>query len=169
VPAKAATFMLPQSVLEGSTYNVTVKAHPAALNCTVSQSNVTSVSISCVSGTTSLLYSFGASSADASFPEADLVRARDGNFYGTTSSGGTNGGYGTIFKRTPAGMETVLFQGTVGGGTDGAIPYGSLIQASDGSFYGMTFVGGTSGDGTIFKINADSTFAALYSFGDGLH
>lgn len=36
---------------------------------------------------------------------------------------------------------------------DGATPHGSLIQASDGSLYGMTSSGGANSSGAVFKIN----------------
>ena len=63
-------------------------------------------------GVETILYSFGATSTDAALPVAGLIQGTDGNLYGTTSSGGTNGvvalNAGTVFKITPAGVETVL-------------------------------------------------------------
>src|SRR5258708_39549628 len=44
------------------------------------------------------LYSFGVFTNGVS-PNG-LVQGHDGSFYGTTSSGGTNGNYGTVFKIT---------------------------------------------------------------------
>ena len=42
-------------------------------------------------------------------PSAALVQGTDGNFYGTTYNGGmTNGGYGTVFRMTPAGAFATL-------------------------------------------------------------
>jgi uncharacterized repeat protein (TIGR03803 family) len=82
---------------------------------------------------------------------ASLIRGSDGNFYRMTSDGGANSD-GTVFKVTPSGTETVLYS-FAGGTTDGAYPYGSLIQASDGSFYGLTDSGGAAGDGTFFEFN----------------
>lgn len=61
-------------------------------------------------------------------------------------------GYGVVFKITPDGTESVLYSFD-GGTTDGANPVGGLIQASNGSFYGMTQAGGSNGDGTIFGFN----------------
>ena len=113
-----------------------------------------------------------------------LVQGDDGNFYGTCQAGGIpendSGGYasvgnGTVFKITPAGEFTSLyFFGSirsVGGYVvqkDGSWPVGNLIKATDGSFYGTTYYGGTipgHTDGTIFQITADGTFNSLYSFG----
>ena len=57
-------------------------------------------------------------------------------------------------------------------GTNGAQPYyGSLVQGTDGNFYGTTYAGGALGEGTIFKITPEGTLTTLYSFAgstDGL-
>ncbi len=76
--------------------------------------------------------------ADGERPAAGLVQATDGNFYGTTTEGGSNG-LGTIFEITPKGVETVLHNFD---GSDGETPDGTLLQATDGNFYGTTFYGG---------------------------
>ncbi len=94
-------------------------------------------------------------------PQAPLTVGSDGNFYGTTPSGGTNGGYGTIFKVTTNGVLTSLFQFSV---TNGASPYAGLTLGNDGCFYGTTEYGGTKGYGTVFKITADGYFTTLASF-----
>lgn len=84
-----------------------------------------------------------------------LVLATDGNFYGTTPSGGANG-MGSIFMMTPNGTLTAVYSFI--GGTNGANPTG-LTQASDGNFYGTTTLtsedgsGGGVGNGTIFRIS----------------
>ena len=112
-------------------------------------------------GVETVLYSFGGGT-DGSYPYAGLTQGADGNFYGTTEQGGANS-LGTIFKVTPAGVETVLW--TFGGGTDGHNPYGTLIQGADGNFYGTTFQGGTNNHGTIFEITPAGIETVLYSFG----
>jgi uncharacterized repeat protein (TIGR03803 family) len=97
-----------------------------------------------------------------------VVQGSDGNFYGTTSAGGTNGGYGTIFKVTPNGAATVLYEFT--NGVDGGNPRAGLVQGSDGSFYGTTYNGGTDGAGAVFKVTTNGTngtFTSLYSFTGG--
>jgi len=48
--------------------------------------------------------------------------------------------------------------------TDGANPYGSLLQASDGSFYGTAVSGGFAGTGTIYRVAPSGAFTTLYSF-----
>ena len=90
-----------------------------------------------------------------------LVQATDGNFYGVTSGGGTDG-FGTVFKITPAGKLTTLHNFD---NTDGWVAQGSgLIQAANGNFYGTTFYGGANGEGTVFEITPSGSFTSLYSF-----
>ena len=72
---------------------------------------------------------------DGAYPSSTLVQGADGNFYGTAQNGGTNGGWGTIFKITPAGILTPLFSFA---NTNGAVPCAGLVQDSDGNFYGTT-------------------------------
>jgi len=97
-------------------------------------------------------------------PRASLTLGSDGNFYGTTATGGT-GGFGTIFKVTPAGVFTTLvqFTGTTGSYL-GSTPLGALVQGADGSLYGTTSVGGVNNVGTVFKITTTATFTTLTNF-----
>jgi uncharacterized repeat protein (TIGR03803 family) len=90
---------------------------------------------------------------DGQVPDAGLVLATDGNLYGVTSSGGTVGS-GTIFKVTPSGAFTSLYSFcSQAGCVDGDSPDGTLIQATNGDFYGTTFSGGTSGAGVVFSLS----------------
>ena len=100
-------------------------------------------------GAETVLYSFTNAGVDGANPFAGLIQASDGNFYGTTEFGGTSG-YGTVFKITPAGAETVLYSFT-NAGVDGGYPQAGLIQGSDGNLYGTTFFGGTGSVGTVFR------------------
>jgi len=56
-------------------------------------------------------------------------------------------------------------------GANGGDAYSSLIQATDGNFYGTTYAGGTMGNGTVFKVTAAGTLTTLHSFdgGDGAY
>jgi uncharacterized repeat protein (TIGR03803 family) len=91
-------------------------------------------------------------------PHGDLIKAKDGNFYGMTHEGG-NYGYGTIFKLTPSGITTILKSFDYN--STGRNPWGNLVQGMDGSLYGMTPEGGLYGYGSIFKITTTGTFTVL--------
>ena len=86
-------------------------------------------------GTVTVLHEFGGGAAGAR-PQAALLEGSDGNFYGTTTDGGS-AGHGTIFRMTPAGHVTILHSFT--GGSDGSKPRNvAMIEATDGNFYGRT-------------------------------
>ena len=111
-------------------------------------------------GTLTVLHQFGYS--DGANPEAALVQGSDGNFYGTTSSGGRGYGAGTVFRITPAGVLTTLHVFDI---SDGAIPSASLVQGSDGNLYGTTpGDGGVYYNGTVFEITPAGEFTTLYTF-----
>jgi uncharacterized repeat protein (TIGR03803 family) len=98
-------------------------------------------------------------------PRGILTQATDGNFYGTTLSGGAKGN-GTVFRITPSGKLTTLYSFCAERFcADGAFPTAGLIQATDGDFYGTT-TGTTQGknDGTVFKITPGGTLTTLYRF-----
>lgn len=106
-----------------------------------------------------------------------LLQATNGKFYGTTqhsgdlSCGANVPGCGTVFEITPGGGLTTLhtFQGA-----DGAWPFGTLIQATDGHLYGTTLEGGsytnpacggsTVGCGTVFKMTPGGALTTFFSF-----
>ena len=117
------------------------------------------------SGTLTTLYSFCSQSGcpDGANPQAGLVQATNGDFYGTTSSGGANGG-GTVFKITPSGTLTTLYSFcSQSGCPDGAHPWG-LVQATNGSLYGTTLLGGANSQGTVFRITPSGTLKTLQNF-----
>ena len=122
------------------------------------------------SGTLTTLHSFCSQSncTDGEYPEAGLIQATNGNFYGTTYQGGANcapDGCGTIFKITPSGTLTTLYSFcSQSGCSDGYYPEAGLIQASNGDFYGTTTSGGAGGGGTVFKITPGGQLTTLHSF-----
>jgi uncharacterized repeat protein (TIGR03803 family) len=124
------------------------------------------------SGVLTTLYKFCSkvNCADGDEPFAGLILATDGNFYGAATSGGTNcsatkSQCGTIFKITPSGKLTTLYNFcTLTNCSDGASPYGPLIQADDGYFYGTTSYGGANQAGTIFRLSSGGKLTTLYSF-----
>lgn len=84
-------------------------------------------------------------------PASGLIKGLDGNFYGTTVSGGANN-YGSIFVITPGGSFTTLVDFTgAGGGGNGHSPYGGLVQLANGDFYGTTAYGGSHSAGSVFR------------------
>jgi uncharacterized repeat protein (TIGR03803 family) len=100
-----------------------------------------------------------------------LLQGTDGNLYGTAIQGGAHNA-GTVFKMSTAG--TVLsFYSFNSTGKGGYYPTGGLIQAADGSFYGLTGAGGAYGFGTLFKLTPRVAVSTLYSFqggpGDGAY
>jgi uncharacterized repeat protein (TIGR03803 family) len=120
-----------------------------------------------VTGLETNLYSFGSYTNDGINPLCALVLGNDGNFYGTTSGGGTYDD-GTVFRISLGGVYTNIysFGGTP---TDGNWPYAGLVLGNDGYFYGTTAGGGSNanftGIGTVFKITTNGTETVLYSFG----
>src|SRR5262249_47718837 len=106
------------------------------------------------SGFVVTLHSFAGFTEDGAVPEAGLIRGNDGNFYGTTFGGGESN-QGTVFKMDSSGtVSTVVTTLHSFVGSGGATLIGGVIQATDGDFYGTTWLGGTSLKGTLFKMNA---------------
>ena len=124
---------------------------------------------------------------NGTWPMHGLVQASDGNFYGTTTFGGTitnvvfpgmyPAGFGTVFKVTPQGELTMLISFN---GTNGALPWAGLVEGPDGALYGTTRFGGASygdprancsycsggvsGFGSIFEVTTNGEFTTVYSF-----
>jgi uncharacterized repeat protein (TIGR03803 family) len=110
------------------------------------------------------LHSFSGSDGDGASPTAAVILGTDGNFYGTTYTGGANS-QGTVFKVTPGGALTTLYSFCAQSGcADGAQAASGLVQGSDGNFYGTTRIGGAHNDGTVFKMTPSGTLTTLYSF-----
>ncbi len=128
-------------------------------------------------GKLTTLYNFCAlpHCADGFNVTSGLVLGNDGNLYGIAGEGGKILSAGTIFKITPAGKLTTLYNFcSQPNCLDGGGPLG-LMLASDGNFYGTTGSGGTSsycndinpfgtGCGTIFRFTPDGQFTILYNF-----
>ena len=116
-----------------------------------------------------VIYSFQCEPSDGDQPYGDLVADSAGNLYGVTRYGGPNHsrfgsyGYGTVYKISPNGMETVLHS-FAGPPTDGANPEAGLVRDSSGNFYGTTLYGGANNQGTVFEISAGGTETILHNF-----
>jgi uncharacterized repeat protein (TIGR03803 family) len=115
-------------------------------------------------GNFSVLYAFSGGS-DGRWPEAALIAAGDGRFYGTTYGCALFCGDGTVFQISASGTVTGLHEFIES--TDGAHPAAALLEATDGHVVGHlygTTSGGPLNRGTIFQIDPDGTFVRLYTF-----
>jgi uncharacterized repeat protein (TIGR03803 family) len=118
------------------------------------------------------VHSFAGYPTEGAWTRMGLIQATNGNFYGTTNSGGDGSctyGCGTAFEITAGGAFNMLFNfdAFTGG------PSSGLIQANDGNFYGTTGGGGGSpncyesnGCGTVYEITPAGTMSTLYSFSE---
>ena len=127
------------------------------------------------SGNETVLHSFAGFPGDGANPSAALIMDKRGNLYGTTETGGASG-FGTVFKLSTSGKETVLYNFT--GSPDGAAPLASLIMDKKGRLYGTTPDGGAGtcsfvapGCGTVFRLSTSGKETVLHRFegslGDG--
>lgn len=108
-------------------------------------------------GSYALVHQFDASDAH---PDARLLLASDGNFYGTTNAPLDAG---TIFRMTPDGsIKTMLVFDLI---SEGYSP-GALTTGPDGALYGTTAYGGSNAEGTIFRITLDGHFSVLHVFSE---
>lgn len=127
-------------------------------------------------GQMTVLYNF-TGGADGGWPQAPLLRDAGGNLYGAAAGGGDlslcKNGCGVVFKLDPTGNESVLY--AFKGSPDGFEPNGGLVRDKAGSFYGTTWLGGSTectqygdqGCGTIFELDTSGNETVLYSFTGG--
>ncbi len=118
------------------------------------------------SGRETILHRF-TEGPDGGHPAGTLLQGSGGDLYGTTDSGGAVDAGGTVFKIDKTGNETVLYNFT--GGSDGAGPFGGLVQDAAGNSFGTTEFGGgsahcQSGCGTVFELDSSGRETVLYRF-----
>jgi len=140
---------------DGSFYGTTPYGGPAYTNGPHEHAFGTIFKITTNGLLTTLLAFNGTNGAH---PYSGLTQSKDGNFYGTTRTGGKYG-VGTVFRITPNGDFSSLWSFN---GTNGIVPSG-LIQAVDGNLYGTTRSGG-SGYGTVFQVTTNGLLSTLLSF-----
>lgn len=100
----------------------------------------------------SILYTFMGKSAgtkDGFTPTAGLIQATDGNLYGVTAGGGSNG-MGTLFQISTTGAYKLLYSFN---GAAGKAPQGTLMQHTNGMLYGTAQEGGANKLGTVYQLN----------------
>lgn len=101
--------------------------------------------------------------ADGEKPFSPPVEGNDGNFYGATTTGGTNGG-GVIYKITSSGHYSVIYTFCSPSDyqcSDGSVPYG-ITKGVDGNFYGTTYSG-------VFKITPDGQYSLINTLATSSH
>jgi len=106
--------------------------------------------------TEKILYTFSNTGNDGQYPYSGLLMDGAGNFYGTTTGGGTSGA-GTVYELVNSGgnfTEKILYNFT--GHGDGSAPYAALVFDSSGNLYGTTTAGGANGFGTVFQLAPNS-------------
>jgi uncharacterized repeat protein (TIGR03803 family) len=150
-------------------YAVDIATQPPGQVCTVTNgsgliahASITNVNVVCATGPETTIHTFSGD-IDGRYPDSGLTAGPDGNFYGTTTYGGTND-LGTVYQLTPAGVKTTLYS-FAGGTSDGQYPASGLELGDDGAFYVTTTAGGAFGLGTFFRITLDGKETVLYSFG----
>ena len=89
--------------------------------------------------------------AEGRNPHAGLVVGANGFLYGTTYNGGSNN-VGTVFTTNPDGTNYRVLHHFLNDGITGADPWAGVIQGGDGALYGTTEHGGSSGAGTVFRL-----------------
>ncbi|MBS1581486.1 MAG: hypothetical protein JST66_04715 [Bacteroidetes bacterium] len=106
-------------------------------------------------------YDFAA--ASGSMPLGRMVQAADGLLYGMTSSGGT-ASKGVLYSFDPATSTYTAVRMLALNNI--ANPYAGLLEDPAGTFVGGTDLGGSFGQGVIFKyVPATSTYTELAAIG----
>ncbi len=125
--------------------------------------NVGTVFKTTTAGALTTVYNFCSltSCADGSYPQGGVTLGFDGNFYGTTQGGGTHAA-GTVFKVTPTGTLTPLWN--FANGTDDSVPSYTTLQGQDGNMYGVSVGQYNTQYGAFFKVSAAGVFKALRDF-----
>lgn len=93
---------------------------------------------------------------------ASLAKGSDGNFYGVTYQGGANN-LGTIFKVTPSGVLTTIYN-FASSNLWSSQPTSTLLLANDGNFYGTTMDGGVCDCGILFRVTPGGAMTVVYEF-----
>jgi uncharacterized repeat protein (TIGR03803 family) len=115
-------------------------------------------------GKETVLHNFVGDLKDGCYPMGDLLRDKAGNLYGTTNSCGPIDPYGTVYKLSPSGEETILHNFLGQNSGDGAYPVSGVIMDAKGNLYGDTYSGGAYGLGTVYELDKKGTLTVLHSF-----
>ncbi len=117
-------------------------------------------------GKETVLHSFAGGTLDGCDPQQGVVIDKAGNLYGTTAECGASNN-GTVFKLTPNGKLVWLYSFT-GGAYGGSYPAnGHLLVDKGDNLYGVTWHGGPSGNGIVYKITPEGKLTLLHMFAGG--
>ena len=108
---------------------------------------------------------------DGANPYASLVKGADDKLYGTTQAGGLGGGGGVIFQYDPVGNTyTKKYDFGSAPGLNGLHPDGTMVQFSNGKFYGTTYSNGLfMGSGSLYEYDpATDSVKFLHFFASAL-
>ena len=151
------------TVANSGNYSVLITNSFGSVTSAVAVLNLTGVASSGVALAT--LYSFTTNSFGC-LPFGGLIEANNGSFYGTASAGGSQG-VGTVFQMSAQGAMTLVyaFPNGVNGNypANGSLPYAALVQGTNGLLYGTAFYGGSTGDGTVFRMTTNGTSVVAWS------
>ncbi len=140
---------------DGNFYGTTL-AGGTSTNCPAGCGTVFQIT---PSGSLTTLHSFNR--FDGAYPSTGLAKDSYGYYYGTTRTGAASF-WGSVYRISPNGSLTTLH--SFRGNPDGGNPEGTLVQGSDGNFYGMTLNGGEIGQGSVFRISPSGNLTTLWSF-----
>ena len=107
---------------------------------------------------------------DGQYPNGPLEQGLDGSFYGTPYLNSGGYGVGFAYAMSAQGAWTGFNFNCDTPGCIGIEPFGGLLLAGDGNFYGGTILGGTGKyktnkrGGTIFRLNPQTGLTTIYSF-----
>jgi uncharacterized repeat protein (TIGR03803 family) len=125
-------------------------------------------------GEFTLLHTFSPG-PDNNYPNGNLpgllTEGPDGKLYGDTlygAIGGCNGycGYGLLYRinKDGSGFEIIHKFCSETNCTDGSAGYGALVLGTDHNLYGTTYYGGTSQEGTLFRVSATNGYQVVQNF-----
>src|SRR3569833_417082 len=69
-----------------------------------------------------------------------------------------------IGMTAPVYAQTTTLLSSMLKSVTGDSPFGQLMQASDGSFYGTTNTGGANNNGAIYRMGVDGSISVFHSF-----
>jgi len=113
----------------------------------------------------SVLHGFAGLPSDGALPAfGHLTMDSSGNLYGVTDNGGSDN-KGALYELSKSGKLTLLHSFV--GGTDGCVPYGTVVRDIAGNLYGTTFGFDCNSQGTIWKVSKNGTETILHQFAGG--